>query len=570
MRVERSPKMHQQPINTREPDGDPGIEMILPQEIISVGVPDSAFESTPFHFYKTRSKDKRLQAIGVSVEGNALRLVKVVRGINRIEIDWLKTFSLPTASGTTAANDPLQPDDQVITNFETEDRASEVETQNLVHEGTGAFLQMVDLTEGGSIPLAIAVTEPDVYYDQFDTNWGLRGKYLLKKVASEMGLAKKSTGRLEHGEIRLVKMTSGRLLAIYCGRNLPFFTQMELVKKHFHRRLPKIGLVESVELSLVNLINDYFSPNEGVVTIIANVTPQTTRFTFMVGSEIYHLSPIISEGLASPNHLTTLLSRLQFELDNMSIRKVNEILIAGPIGISPTISMLKAHFPTAHVRPLRPHSLDLTRLGNDEVEDFGAYTPALGAALGLLDPQMDRSYHIDLTPAIVRDRQNRLSLSAAGWLLLLLIPALLVGILFEASRLNWELKQSRAELIPKQAQVEVSAEIDREIDAAGARLNSFEKANALLDSLQVGSVSFGATLTNLMQTCQSHDGSWFTEICSNDAGRMQMVGYSLNRADIPNFVRESGAEISKIEVQEIRNHPVYRFEIQSDIQVARN
>jgi len=428
----------------------------------------------------------------------------------------------------------------------------------------------VDLTEGGTIPLAVAVSEPDVYYDQFETNWGLHGRYLLKKVASEMGLAKQANSKLEQGEIRLVKMNNKRLLAIYCGRNHPFFSQMELVKKYFHRKLPKIASVESVELSLVNLVNDYHSPDSGTVTAIANLSNQSARFIFMVGREIYHLSPIIGEGLDSRTIRTTVLNRLQFELDTMNIRRIDNIFIAGPAGIEPVFEAMQEQYPMAHVSPLRPHSLDLSRLSKAEVDDLSAYNGALGAALGLLDPDMERLYKADLTPVSVRESQNRLSLSPAGWLMLLLIPSMTVGILYEASNLNWELKRTRAELIPKQAQIKASEAQELEIEQANAKLASFEKGEALLDSLQIGNVSYGESLVKLMETCGQHTGAWFTEISTTVPNSLQMVGYSLSKNDLPVFVREAGAEISLIEAQEIRNHPVYRFEIKSDLQVARD
>jgi hypothetical protein len=255
---------------------------------------------------------------------------------------------------------------------------------------------------------------------------------------------------------------------------------------------------------------------------------------------------------------------LQFELDNLNLHGVEYILLSGEPAPDGLIEYFSLQIPGATVKTLKIHSVGLSDLKHSEIETLGIYYPALGAALRSLDLSMNCRFRVDLTPPRVRDSQNRLSLSLTGWALLVLMPILAFGIAFQAGRSNWELRREQARLTPLAAQIAATDAIDTEIAQAQSRLNAYEKADALLDSLQVGKVSFGACLGKMMQVCERYDGSWFTELTSNDDGKMQMVGYSLNRATIPSFVRDLHAEISKVETQEIRAHPVYRFELVAD------
>jgi len=75
-------------------------------------------EKSPTLSQKALGRIKHFQLIGVSLEGNVMRVAKVVRGVSRIEIAWLKSLALTPAGGAEGAGEFFQPEDQVITDFE--------------------------------------------------------------------------------------------------------------------------------------------------------------------------------------------------------------------------------------------------------------------------------------------------------------------------------------------------------------------------------------------------------------------------------------------------------------------
>jgi hypothetical protein len=359
-------------------------------------------------------------------------------------------------------------------------------------------------------------------------------------------------------------MKEGRVVAISHEKHLPIYYRLDSVARQLAVKPPRIMLVDGVELSLINLIHEYQCPLDGSITILVHITSQTSRFLFLQGKEILHFSRLISEGSDSPDLVAKLYNRLQFELDNGNIKKIDTIIITGLERDTGVYEQFETYFGSKVMKPFKLHSLNTLTLDYAEREHLAPYAAAIGVACRLIDERMKCLYEVDLTPNHVREMQNHLSLSPFGWALLAIIPLLTIGILYQIQHLNWELRQFQTQLIPKQLQMGASIELEKRIEAAGEMLTMFEKTGVLLDSLKSGSNAYGAYLGKLMNMSQVYKGTWFTEVASGADSKMHMVGYALDRTVIPTFAREIGAEISLVDAQDIRDHPVYRFELTAD------
>ncbi len=509
------------------------------------------------------SKHKLSQAIGLSVEGRAIHAVKMVRRLGQCEISWVRSFTLPDSDDPSKIDENFFQLDTSNLDDITEMAPIELQSDESMEDDKNIFVRLIEMTESGRIPLALAVSEPQIYFNIFDKNWGLSGRRLIKKLIAESGISKASS-KIDPESIKLMQMKEGRVVAVSQEKHLPIYDRLESVAKQMGSRPPRIMLVDGVELSLINLIHEYQCPLDGSTTIIVHITAQTSRFIFLQGTEILHFSHLISDGSNSPDLAVKLYNRLQFELDNGNIKKIDTIILSGLVRETSVREHFEKYFGTRIVKPFKLHSINTLDLEYSLRENLAPYAPAIGVACRLIDERMKCLYEVDLTPTHIRDMQNRLSLSALGWALLLLIPLMASAILLQIHHLNWDLRQYQTELIPKKMQMSASIEIEQKIKTADEKIIAFEKTGVLLDSLKSGSQSYGEFLGKIMKVSEAYKGTWFTEVVTGEDSRMHMVGYSLDRNQIPSFAKQLGAEISTVDVQEIREHPVYRFEISSN------
>lgn len=503
---------------------------------------------------------KTKQAVGISIEGRAIHAVKMIWKSGQCEITAVKSFILPESEEKPRSTGNFE--NMEISHLDEVLNLNDAETisDDVIETNDDVFTQLIELTEHGKFPLAVAVSEPQIYYNIFDNNWGLSGRRLIKKLIAESGISRTSSN-IDSESTKLLQMKEGKVVAISQEKHLPIYYQLETVAREMSLKAPKIMLVDGVELSLINLIHEYQCPLDGSITILVHITAQTSRFIFLQGKEILHFSHLISEGSDSADLGLKLYNRLQFELDNGNIKKIDTIIISGLERGTGVRQQFEESFGTRIVKPFKLHSINTLGINYSDREYLAPYAPAIGVACRLIDERMKCLFEVDLTPTHIRDMQNKLSLSPLGWALLTMIPLLIVGILFQIQRLNWELRQFQTQLIPKQLQMSTSIELEKKIEAAGQMLTMFEKTGVFLDSLKSGSKSYGEYLGTLMKTSQNYKGTWFTDVATGAESNMQMVGYSLDRNIIPSFATDIGAEIKMVEAQEIREHPVYRFEL---------
>jgi hypothetical protein len=217
------------------------------------------------------------------------------------------------------------------------------------------------------------------------------------------------------------------------------------------------------------------------------------------------------------------------------------------------------------VEQVKFNGFDISELDNVEHKSLGSYSTALGAALRALEPER-AVCKIDLTPNTVKESQNRLMISTPGWILLGLIPVIIAFSLVRQHRLSFDLQGMENTLQNKQSITLRVEDIEQQIQVEQGILSEYAKSLAVGDSLLVGTDRFGTFIEKVMRLSEETWGVWFTDFSASEGNKVKLLGYSVSRAKIPYFVDKLGhAELNTVEVQEIRERRVYRFEIEAEI-----
>lgn len=555
------------------------------------------------------SKDSGRIVVGVSGEGNTLHAVKIRRQKDSYQLLEMKRITLKTPldaqvlhPGGEAPDDidiiegdlsealNNAPDDVLDPELEEpphevpksssassieikmDDEDEELALMGLEAteedaEDSGKFTELLQMVPDRKARMVLTLAEPQIFYNTFETDWELKGRRLMKRLTTELATLKEEYHALEQDAIGLVPMTQGHLTAVVREGQFSILNEFDKVKSFVGGRLPIIQFMESIELSLVNLVRFKYELPEEAVTLLLYVGQDYSRFIFMKGGEIHHISQMIADGANSPSVANTISSRLLFELDDIDVPGIDSVFLLGESDNEELVELLSDSLaPEVQIERVEIDFLDRSLQQGNPTTDPAPFAPAIGAALRALDAEDADGFKVDLTPTKVKEGQNTLIISTPGWVILVLIPLILAFTFWTISEKEAEVRELRRTLIPRKVQMDTYRELEDRIEQAQTTLASFERSFSVIDSLVIGTDTWSTFLTRVENITDDIGGFWFTDITSIENNQVRMVGYSLYRNRIPRFVEKLGsAKLERVDVQEIREKRVYRFEIAASV-----
>ncbi len=568
-------------------------------------------------------------AVGITVEGRFIQMVKLTRSQNDYQVLDARLFELDEsldvqespAEGLEDLGAEIEVEELDVAaqgesiEIKEEEEAAGLDLEALTadeqeegaRDDAGRFVELLQAASDPNAKVGISLTEPQIFYNTFDTDWGLKGTKLKKRIKSELADINEDYAGLRNDAVSIAKVSEDRPMALVREGQISLIEKLDEVKGFVNGRLPFISFIESLEISLANLVRQRYTLSDDAVTAIVYVGEESSRFIFLRGDQLHHIAPVIADGANSTNIGSTLSSRFLFELDTLDLPGVDTILLAGfahVLGIEKDLKDLGSG--EIHIEPLNFEGFDLTRippnhlldnldrlrqerskevtqsvpdfaydsmtqeetqesvLADDAARDLTPYASAIGAALRILDREKTRLYEVDLTPLHIKEGQNKLGMTVPGWFLLSLIPVAIVITSVVSNNFQREVYRLRGELAPKQRQMVLFNALTDSISMAEDKLTNYERSFSVIDSLVVGTKTWTEFLTHVVSVADNVGGFWFTDMSTAEGGsKVNLLGYSVYRNRIPRFIEAlGGATLKRVEVQEIREKRVYRFEIE--------
>ncbi len=510
-------------------------------------------------------------AIGVFVEGTYLHIVSLIQKNKAIrlvdaEITQLQSAgeanSVLSGNGLDAFANESNLSDLNLTDASGEFVESDVVLTDLEEElfspnEASQIKQFLNKYNSRSLKLAISLAEPNIYYAYFNSDWGLKGQKLNKRIIEELSRLRPDAEMLNPEDINIIKLRDGRLMAVIRDSDIGILAELEAAKPGIIKR---ISFIESAEISLINLVKQSYqlSPNE--ISLIIYVGHEFSRLMFLQGGEILNISYIISVGLDSENIVNTIYSRILLEQDNLSISHLDNIILAGQAFDAGIDGFLKERFPSETViEYINLHHLGI--VGSDPLSS--RYAIPIGAALRALDQKNKEYYHVDITPSDVRESRKKFKLGVSGWGVMFLIPLFTFFATIKISEQQLSLNQLESQLRSKKIELAELQEIEARLDLMRNRLASFDQKLSVLDSIPLNNTTWSEFLNQIAKVAHKTKYVWITEAAREGTEKVAIKGYSVYRSKIPQFVNSlENARLKKVEVQEIREKTVYNFEVE--------
>lgn len=509
-------------------------------------------------------------AVALFVDGLELKYVQLSAKGGQVTLRDFKTVALVTKFEDKAAAvaEGTQAEGSFGDLASPEAIAATPET-NLGEEGgappssnTSVLLGLLNDLPATKYSFTFALSEPAVTYQEFESNFGMKGSKLKKKILSEIAVTRSSTPLLD--SIETIPTAPGGVLAIIREDGLHLYDLLTELRSFLGGRLPYVKLIDSSDTALMGLVRASYELGDDEITVIAYVGHDFSRLVFMQGMNYLHFAPIISEGFGSANVENTLYSRILLEQDNIALPKIDRIILSGESHKINLLEALAPQFPHSTVEYLKAPDLDLSAFDGQVGEQISEYAIPIVAAWQSLDPKAKGFYHTNLIPNSIIEGQKVFKLAWHGWLSALAVIVAIVFFYTSILKQNAEILNARETLQKKQARLADIEVLQQRENTLNAEIRKYEQATVLYDSLAPGSDRWSRILHYLANSIEDLNSVWIYSLKpENPTSRTIIIsGRSIYRTRIPRLASVfEKATLREVRTSQIRGKIIYDFDI---------
>ncbi len=406
--------------------------------------------------------------------------------------------------------------------------------------------------------LVYSISEPSVYYQQFEDNFGLDGNKLKKKLIDELAATRSVRPAMD--ALAYIPAAEGQVLSMIREDGLGLLDLIESVKDFLGKRVPRVQFIETSDVSLMNMVRNNYELGESEISIIVYVGSEFSRLIFMKGDSFFHFAPVISEGRLTSNIENTIYSRILLEQDSAGILRIDRIFLAGEAHKIDLKQFLAPQFAEAPIEYLSAPTLDTADFQDNPESIVSEYAIPIAAAMRALEPKNPRYYGIDLLPTSFREGQKIFKLAWHGYVLLALIFVTTFFFTSQYAEQNEEVRRSKAELQKKQEQLAENQRLQGILDSLGGQNSQFEAALAVYDSLIPNYNRWSKVFTHLTNSVEGVNAVWVKDLVAKADSTIELTGYSLYRQRIPRISNMfEQATLQSVETENIRGKDVFKF-----------
>jgi Tfp pilus assembly protein PilN len=488
--------------------------------------------------------------IGLTVEGDTLRLAALGREGKSLRILSLASMNVPVAQHVHVAADD---DTASSTNpFEK----TEVDTGEEVDYSSVREFLANHYISGAS--MAVGLGEP--YIRTFLTPAEAKEppvktvKRILAEVQHSLNL------ELTRDQVSYVRDGANELLVAARIETSPL---IELFAQPLgtRRRGARLEFVTSNDVALLNLVRSHFRFRPTDVVHVINVGSEETRLYILEGQELRFMAPTVQQGANDRDFITMLNNRIELAAENAGYPKADAVVLCGhaeEIGLKEEIL---ASNPGAVF-----HSLARLRVshGDDEAvaRDMRFYAAPISVAWEKLEPKNEHFHRINLLPSRIREEQKKMKLAWHGLVLLAVLFAATAGLTFLGLQKQEQIASQSAALEFEKRQVTEQQAIVNQITALENRSAAIVTATNTLDTLLQNSERWSETLDTLATGTGALRNLWISELKPDNDGKISIVGFAVSRAAAPSLSHLIGdTHLREISVQEIGKRKVFRYDV---------
>jgi Tfp pilus assembly protein PilN len=508
--------------------------------------------------------DQGKTAVALFVDGLELKYVQLSAKGTKITLRDFKTVPLaqkfeekPSAGMGEVAGSPEAAADAFASTAPTTPEGGEGGASN-----ASVLLGIFGELPPAKITVSYALSEPAVTYQEFDSDFGLKGAKLTKKLLGELATLR-STAPL-NDSVATIPTAKGGLLTVIREDGLRLIDLLNEIKPFTKGRVPNLSVIESLDFALMEMIRVNYEVQAEEITVIVYVGSEFSRLIFMQGKEYLHFAPVISEGYQSPNLENTIYSRILLEQDNIALTRIDRIILTGECHKLNLRESLAPQFSSALVDYLQTPTLDLSMFEGSVGEAISEYAVPISTAWKVLNPKQEGLYDVNLLPIAIIEGQKAFKLAWHGWLFAGLVFVSIIFFYTSIVSRTAEIRRARDLLARKQTEMQDYVALQEKKKQLQGDIDRFSKAQQLYDQLVPGSDRWSRILHYLGNSIDDLNSLWLYRVArfEKPVGSLMLSGRAVYRTRIPRLASVfEKATLRSVKTTVIRDKIVYEFEI---------
>ncbi len=393
-----------------------------------------------------------------------------------------------------------------------------------------------------------------------------RREALVRQLVDEVD------GPVNTESVLFLSMTPGseneeRMLAVFARPDEPLLPTLRQFEQR-GRQAPSVDLVDT-EVSLLLGVGRMAAPADEAGRrrrLVLRVGIEDAVALYLDGQQLHHFEKLRSITVYDPPE--TIGSRILLLQDEYGIGEAGEILVLSEENEEALIAFLADFFPNSEVRSA---SALLPPYPGDPAYRWSRQAMlAATVALRVIQERSSRSLFETVNLMSGRSRRRRGSRQGVAWQVYAMF-ALLFGmsLFFVARYLAQKSEIDMAELrlsqyAPEEIERSVGS-LENRIDSVQARIDGFIQALDVLDSLLVGSDKWSRQMEHTANQTASVPGIWVENWVDNKS-TLELSGNATSRDQIVRLATRLDGVIESVTFSEIRDWPVYSFQMTVPIQ----
>lgn len=373
-----------------------------------------------------------------------------------------------------------------------------------------------------------------------------------------------------------------RYLAIFPKPEDSVAATVRALREQEGRRLPSIRLEDSevaIYLGIARAAlklapaNTYQADVEERNTLVVRAGIEDTLVLFLREETLQQSENLRS--LTAYEAPETICSRVLLLQDEYGIGDVHQVLLLSEEREDDLIGSFEMFFPDARVESMRQYVPQITEDTAEGVAS-GSLLPAVGVGLRLTnDARYDKVFEdINLLPKALMRRRISLPIT---WHVLVLYVLLFITVLFFVGRyftMESSIAEHRRNIQQLQAQNGPIPDEITDVQALQARIDSLQavheqymRALQVLEGLLQGSDLWSRALEETSREVGEVSGIW-VEAWTPGGSSLRINGSSMERDRVVDLAARLDANIVSLTFSEIRDWPVYSFQMQIPLENA--
>lgn len=312
------------------------------------------------------------------------------------------------------------------------------------------------------------------------------------------------------------------------------------------------------ESVMMGLYRNHYKMDSEIITALLQIGKKKSRLLFMRGDQLIQVSPVINEGFDHKNYLNTIFSKILFQIDTGEVPALDQLIIFNNKKGEKVLDFFRSSFSELKIEEFKLNSQKLAYSDSlKEIVPF--YSTAIGLACVAAKKEITKKIDLSFLPSYVIDQQKTFRLQWHGIMLLILIglSPILINYFYQQNSAEIDSLESENNQLTSMI-TEVNPFVKRS-EELSQELSLMQNQLTLLTDLNEDNIKWTVTMDRFNRAVQNVGSTWVTSFRQNEDVLM-IDGYSLFKGRIPELAGQfESVTLLNVRKQELRERDIYSF-----------